>query len=160
SVIHLIGGNLFAFSKVTGIPFSLGYTFAAQTVSSAILFYALLRMGWLDILPIALKEVFHEAPDAILILNTDLKLVEANRAASLLLTSLKAGEAIELPGADISKILGRCIAEAQPDAGLELQLGKSVYWVRSLRLTHKVERAGFLLILTDITSRKRADQER
>jgi len=159
SVIHLIGGNLFAFSKVTGIPFSLGYTFGAQTLSSAILCYALLRMGWLDILPIALKEVFHDAPDAILILNTDLKLVEANRAASLLLPSLKAGEPIELPGADLSRILDRGADEA-PNAGWELKLRESVYWVRSLRLTHQVERAGFLLILTDITSRKRADQER
>ena len=160
SVIHLIGGNLFAFGKVIGIPFSLGYTFGAQTLSSAILFYALLRMGWLDILPIALKEVFHDAPDAILILNTDLKLVEANRAASLVLPSLKAGEPIELPGADISEILGHSPEEAQPGGGSEVKLGESVYWVRSLRLTHKVERAGFLLILTDITSRKRADQER
>ena len=159
SVIHLIGGNLFAFSKVTGIPFSLGYTFGAQTLSSAMLCYALLRMGWLDILPIALKEVFHDAPDAILILNTDLKLVEANRAASLLLPSLKAGEPIELPGADLSRILDRGADEA-PNAGWELKLRESVYWVRSLRLTHQVERAGFLLILTDITSRKRADQER
>jgi signal transduction histidine kinase len=160
SVIHLVGGNLFAFSKVTGIPFSLGYTFAAQTVSSAILCYALLRMGWLDILPIALKEVFHEAPDAILIVNTDLKLVEANRAACVLLPSLKGGEPIELPGIRLTRALDPAVREAEPDVGSELKLGDSVYWVRSLPLTHKVERAGFLLILTDVTSRKRADQER
>src|SRR5262249_19515870 len=67
SVLFFAGGSLFAFSKVTGIPFPLGFTFAAETLSSAILCYALLRMGWLDILPIALKEVFHDAPDSILV---------------------------------------------------------------------------------------------
>src|SRR5262249_25101297 len=50
--------------------------------------------------------------------------------------------------------------EASPDSGSELKLGESVYWVRSLRIAHKAERAGFLLILTDITSRKRAEEER
>src|SRR5262245_3674795 len=160
SVLFFVGGNLFAFSRVTGIPFPLGFTFAAETLSSAILFYALLRMGWLDILPIALKEVFHDAPDSILVLNTDLKLVEANRAASNLLPSLRAGEPVELPGADLSQILNPGADETSPDSGLELKLGESVYWVRSLRITHRVERAGFLLILTDITQRKHAEEER
>src|SRR5215831_3136376 len=160
SVLFFVGGNLFAFSKVTGIPFPLGFTFAAETLSSAILFYALLRMGWLDILPIALKEVFHDAPDSILVLNTDLKLVEANRAASILLPSLRAGEPVDLPGADLSKILNPGSEESPPDSGSELKLRGSVYWVRTLPITHKLERAGFLLILTDITLRKRAEEEK
>jgi len=160
SVIHLIGGNLFAFSRMTGIPFPLGYTFAAQTLSSAILCYALLRMGWLDILPIAFREVFRETPDSILVLNTDRKLVEANRAASLLFPALRAGDLVELPGSDISRILDPVAGGALPDSGSEVMLGDSVFWVRCLRIKHKVERAGFLVILTDITIRKRSEQEK
>jgi signal transduction histidine kinase len=160
SVVHLVGGNLFAFSRVTGISFPLGYTFAAQTLSSAMLCYALLRMGWLDILPIALKEVFNSTPDPILILNTDRKLVEANRAATLLLPLMRAGDPVELPGAHIPGIVHPGNNEPLPDSGTELRLGDSVYWVRSLSITHKVETAGFLLILTDITLRKRAEDEK
>src|SRR5262249_50534669 len=160
SILFFLGGNLSAFRSVTGIPFPLGFTFAAVTLSSAILCYALLRMGWLDILPIALKEVFHDAPDSILVLNTDLNLVEANRAASILLPSLRAGEPVDLPGADLSKILNPGSEESPPDSGSELKLRGSVYWVRTLPITHKLERAGFLLILTDITLRKRAEEEK
>jgi len=158
SVLFFVGGNLFAFSRVTGIPFPLGYTFAAETLSSAILCYALLRMGWLDILPVALKEVFHETPDSILILNADGRLVEANRAALLLLPALRTGDPIELPGVDISQIQDP--AAPATLTGAELRLGGSVYWLRSLRITHRIETAGFLLILTDITLRKRAEEEK
>jgi len=160
SVLFFVGGNLFAFSKVTGIPFPLCFTFAAETLSSAILCYALLRMGWLDILPIALKEVFHDAPDSILVLNTDLKLVEAKLTASVLLPALRAGDPVKLPGADLSEILNQGREELSRDSGSELKLGESVYWVRTLPITHKLERAGFPLSRNDITSRKRAEEER
>ncbi|HKV41773.1 MAG TPA: PAS domain S-box protein, partial [Blastocatellia bacterium] len=117
--------------------------------------YALLMMGFLDVLPIALREVFLAMADAVLVLDGQARLVQANPAASKIFQGIQVGSDLDGCAPQIGEKIGRCRGRGAHE--FEYDIGDSVYWGRTIELRSQAGAAGLLVILTDITRRKRAE---
>lgn len=121
--------------------------------------YALLKMGFLNILPVALHQIFHNMNDAILVLDIHLRIVESNSPALQIFPTIHPGSCLQERLPEIHSKLETLQKSKDQNLELEINLGDYVYWVRSIPLFIQHQPAGWILILTDITKRKRAEEQ-
>ncbi len=163
SVLVPWGTNIYIF---TNQPFSsdLDFTSIAFTITGLVLAWGLFRYRLLDIVPAAHSAVVESMTDAVIALDIQDRIVDCNRAAERVL------------GHKAEKVIGRSIADvvAYPDlierfrdeleVSTELTFGeRDAVCHYDLRISplHQRERlTGRLVVLRDITARKRAEQER
>jgi PAS domain S-box-containing protein len=134
------------------------FTPLSITIASLLLAWGLLRTSYFDVIPIARKAVMDYFTDPVLVLDRQDILIDANPAAAALL-------GLEQPG-----LPGKALADLLPElaAGLysneqrlvsELCLhgkaGDRYFDVNSTPLYHRGRLSGRLLILQDITPRRR-----
>jgi PAS domain S-box-containing protein len=155
SILPTLIGVIFIALQVTGSDFDPKYTVFLLALTNIIFGYALLSMGWLDILPIAVREVFLSMTDAVLVLDTDDRLVHGNPAAFGAMSRLRPGDCLGAQVPVLADCLLRCRATGSKE--FECKHADAVYWGRIIEMRAHREVAGTLMILTDITERKRAD---
>ena len=147
-------GNLLWLTRQWGIPLGFDLTPLFFTITNAVFAYALLKMGWLNILPVAIREVFHSMADAVVVLDAEGTVVQHNPAALVVFPDIRSGERFEDCGGVIAESAQR---HRGSQTAFESKLKRAVYWGRVIEIGSSEEPAGSLLILTDITERKRAE---
>jgi PAS domain S-box-containing protein len=116
-------------------------------------------MDWLNILPIAFREVFNAISDPVIVLDRTERIVQGNSAALRVFPTLRHGEVLDASVPELIQALKRCRGSDGRKAEFESSLGESIYLVRADEILTKGEVAGSLVILSDITERKRAESE-
>jgi len=157
STLPLVGGALYIAKQMAGArgP-NLTPVFLALT--SVTFAYALLKMDWLNILPIAFREVFNAISDPVIVLDRAERIVQGNPAALRVFPTLRHGEVLDANVPELIQALTRC-RESDARKEFESTFGESVYVVRCDEILTKGVVAGSLIILSDITERKRAESE-
>lgn len=130
----------------------------ALPLANALMAVALLGMGFLDLLPVAFREVFHAMGDAVLVLDPAGRVIQMNRMAQRVFPDTRTGDLLEAKAPRLGQQV-KCDLAAGEEEAFECQLGEAVYWVRTLGLHLHEESAGLIIILTDITTRKRAEEQ-
>lgn len=121
--------------------------------------YALLKMGFLNILPVALREIFHNMNDIVIVLDTHNRIVQSNGMGLRTFPGILPGKLLADCAPEVASKLNETQALASETSEAEIDLKGSIYWVRSILLQVKDQPAGQILILTDITRRKRAEEQ-
>jgi signal transduction histidine kinase/DNA-binding response OmpR family regulator len=158
STLPLVGGALYIAKQMAGArgP-NLTPVFLALT--SVTFAYALLKMDWLNILPIAFREVFNAISDPVIVLDRTQRIVQGNPAALRVFPALRHGDVLDASVPELIEALKRVRGSSGRKAEFESTFGESVYLVRADEILTKGEVAGSLVILSDITERKRAESE-
>jgi PAS domain S-box-containing protein len=146
-------GNLLWLTRQWAIPLVVDLTPLFFTITNAVFAYALLEMGWLNILPVAIREVFHSMADAVVVLDAEGTVVQHNPAALGVFPDIRSGERFEVCGG----VIAESARQYRHQAAFESKHNRAVYWGRVIEIGGSEEPAGSLLILTDITERKRAE---
>lgn len=152
----ILGNLVWITRHQTGIELSLDPTPLLFTLTNVLIAYALLHLGWLKILPVAINEVFNAMSDAVLVLDKDGRVVEGNPSALGVFPRLERGDHLENCAPRLAASLREC--EKETNKEFEIALEHSVYWGRVIEMRAHNEAAGSLVILTDITERKRAEE--
>lgn len=159
SILPLVGGALYIAKQMAGGGRGPNLTPVFLALTSATFAYALLKMGWLNILPIAFREVFNAISDPVIVLDRTERIVQGNPAALRVFPTLRRGDVLDASIPELIQTLKRCRESGGRKAEFESTLGESVYWVRADEILTNGEDAGSLVILSDITERKRAEAE-
>ncbi len=137
---------------------SVDFTPLAMTAAGLLLSFAVARLQLIDLMPIAHERIFEALEDGLLVLDPKDRVVEANAAVQVLLGN---------PGRPImGRMLvetSRTLVEFAPDEGrVEIRVGEPPrdLDVRVLPLRHSNgQPLGRLLVLHDVTARKRIEEE-
>jgi len=125
-------------------------------------FYILFRLEFLDLLPLALSEVFSAISDPIFLVNNRMVILRLNRAAQKLVPQAAPGDALHERLPDLSlKIAERTLErdDAPSPEPIQLRLEERHYLVRMIEVRPSNERAGLAVMLTDVTDLTRAREE-
>lgn len=153
----ILGNLLWITRHQTGIDLSLDPTPLLFTLTNVLIAYALLHLGWLKILPVAINEVFNAMSDAAVVLDKDGRVVEVNPSALGVFPGIERGDLLASCAPRLAASLGE--GEKEMNKEFEIPLKHSVYWGRMIEMRARNETAGSLVILTDITERKRDEEE-
>ena len=159
STLPLVAGVVYIARQMAGSTRAPNLTPVFLALTSAIFAYALLRMDWLNILPIAFREVFNAISDPVMVLDRAERIVQGNPAALRVFPTLRHGEVLDASVPELVQALKVCRGSGGGKAEFESTFGESVYLVRADEILTKGEYAGSLLILSDITERKRTEAE-
>ncbi|MGD8389321.1 MAG: histidine kinase N-terminal 7TM domain-containing protein, partial [Desulfobacteraceae bacterium] len=156
----LYTSNLSPFLRADFTPF-------AFMVSSLMLAYALSRYRLLDLRPVAREAVMENMADAVLVLDTQDRLVDLNAAAAERVVSGVKGDIIGSKAEEVLPDLFPLVARHRSGREMqaEIHLGSKAdagdYELRVSPLYHRRgHQAGWLVILRDISERKQAEAER
>ncbi len=152
----ILGNLLWITRHQTGIDLSLDPTPLLFTLTNVLIAYVLLHLGWLKILPVAINEVFNAMSDAAVVLDKDGRVIEVNPSALGVFPGIERGDLLASCAPRLAASLGEC--EKEMNKEFEIALKHSVYWGRMIEMRARNETAGSLVILTDITERKRAQE--
>ena len=158
STLPLVGGALYITKQIVGSGRGPNLTPVFLALTSVTFAYALLKMDWLNILPIAFREVFNAISDPVIVLDRTERIVQGNPAALRVFPTLRHGEVLDANVPELIRALKRCRG-SDGRKEFESTLGESVYLVRCDEIPTKGGVAGSLIILSDITERKRAETE-
>jgi signal transduction histidine kinase len=159
STLPLVGGALYIAKQMAGGGRGPNLTPVFLALTSVTFAYALLKMDWLNILPIAFREVFNAISDPVIVLDRTERIVQGNSAALRVFPTLRHGDVLGASVPELIQALKRCRGSDGRKAEFESTLGESIYLVRADEILTKGEDAGSLVILSDITERKRAEAE-
>jgi two-component system sensor kinase FixL len=155
NLLPIVGGFAEALQLLPVSMRRVGGLGLAEGANGILTCYALLMMGFLDVLPIAMREVFLAMSDAVLVLDNESRVVQVNPAARKVFRRLDPGTQIEAASPELTGKIGSCIAAGREE--FEADIGGVVYWGRLLQFRSTADVAGLLVILTDITPRKRME---
>ncbi|HLG17941.1 MAG TPA: histidine kinase N-terminal 7TM domain-containing protein [Blastocatellia bacterium] len=156
AALPLLGNLSWVTQYISGIRLALDPTPMLFAVSNAVFAYALLRMNWLSIFPVALREVFHSMSDAVVVVDGDDRVIQANPAALRVFPRVEPGSPLETLTSDPARRLESGRPSEQKE--FELDIGDSIYWGRRIALLDQQKIEGSLFILTEITERKRNEE--
>jgi len=164
-LILLLGSGTFFTSTLFAslrerITFSRLNVFDLSIILSSIVFaFTYFRTHSPDILPIALREVFRNMNDAVLVLDPLFRVIRSNSAAKAIFHSIQ-------PGDELNKFIlqsGSKLDQIQTDPSkvseFEINIKGFIYWVRYIPILTQNHPAGGIIILTDITKRKHAEEQ-
>jgi len=123
--------------------------------------FSVVRFEWLDLMPIARDQVFHSMADAVVVVDADGRIVDLNRRAERVVGDA-AADAVGRQLSDLAPALAPALDAADERAQSEVTVdtpdGQRVFDLRLSSATPSVGgRAGYALILHDITARKAAE---
>src|SRR6185295_8701429 len=121
--------------------------------------YAILKMDWLNIIPIALREVFNAISDPVVVIDRSERMVLGNPAALRIFPTLRHGDVLDENVPELIQALRQCRESSGRKAAFESTFGESVYLVRADKILTNSDDGGSMVILSDITERKRAEAE-
>ncbi len=159
SLPPILGNAVWLTRHQTGIDIGIDPTPLLFTVTNIVMAYALLRLGWLRVLPIAINEVFNAMSDAVVVLDLGERVVSGNPSALRVFPSLRRGVRLDACVPDLALSIRKCPASGQGAREFEFYLEESVYWGRVIEMSAGDGAAGALVIMSDITERKRAEEE-
>ncbi len=144
---------------------NLDLTPFAFLLSGAALSFGLLRFHFLDIVPVARDTVIEGMEDGVIVVDTEGRVVDLNPAARRILDRPDSeGDPVGDTLQRLAPRLDALLADASEEARVEVRLGKSAAW-RSYDLAvsplrdRAGRRTGRLLVLHDVTERKRSEEE-
>jgi PAS domain S-box-containing protein len=123
--------------------------------------FSVVRFEWLELTPIARDQVFHSMADAVVVVDADGRIVDLNRRAERVVDDA-AADAVGRQLSDLAPALAPALDAADERAQSEVTIdtpdGQRVFDLRLSSVTPSVGgRAGYALILHDITARKAAE---
>lgn len=128
--------------------------------------WALLRLQFLDVVPIARDRVVEDLQDAVLVIGLTDRVADANPAAAALLGAT-VGDLVGRPASQLPAPVARAIADHGPTPSrreIELPVDAGTPRVLELRLTdahdHRKRLRGRIVVFHDVTERKQAEEER
>lgn len=129
------------------------------------LFWAMFRYRMLDIVPVARETVLENMSDGMLVLDSHGNVVDINQSAQQLL-GIKASQAIDQPAGQVIPPWSDLIDQYQKQAFAQSEITMNVSrqnWYFDVRIsplkTRRGHSNGYVVILRDITSRKRAENQ-
>ncbi|OGO19561.1 MAG: hypothetical protein A2Z14_02320 [Chloroflexi bacterium RBG_16_48_8] len=128
-------------------------------IANLLMAYALLRMDFLDILPVALREVFHHMNDAVLVLDPHFRVVQSNSAALQLFAQIPPGTGLTELSPHVASKTQDLVEDFSDAYEFEIEIDGYIKWCRVLSLRIKERLSGWILIFTDITQRKRVEEQ-
>jgi signal transduction histidine kinase len=130
-------------------------------VTDLCFFYILFKLEFLDLLPLALSEVFSAISDPILLVNNRMVILRLNHAAQRLVPQAKPGDGLHERFPDLAlKIAERAQGAADPaPLPIQLQLEGRQYLVRMIDVGPAHQRGGMAVMFTDVTDLTRAREE-
>lgn len=139
----------------------LNYASASLSLTGVLYGYALFKYRYLDLFPLARDVLFEQMHDAVLVLNDQDSIVDANRAAQKLFT-----DQLDLVGKSYDKIRATYfhdVASKMPEGdtpGTPVAIGKRMYDVTYNHVIDQRGRGSFALILFhDVTEREILHQQ-
>jgi PAS domain S-box-containing protein len=142
------------------------FTFLASYVNPAnfflsmggtIMLYALMKMGFLDIIPIAMKEFFTSISDAVVIMNMNRAVADFNPAALKLFSSIKIGMDAGKMDETIAESLYKFGSTGEGDFSYKYR--NETYWGRFSYVKNGDVCIGLLLTLTNISGHEWMEEE-
>src|SRR4030095_5188789 len=156
--LPLVGGALYIARQATGVQ-GPNLTPVFLAITSVAFAYAILKMDWLNILPIALREVFNAISDPVIVIDRSERMMLGNPAALRIFPTLRHGDVLDESVPELIQALRQCRESSGRRAAFESNFGESVYLVRADKILTNGDDGGSLVILSDITERKRAEAE-
>ncbi|MBI4788343.1 MAG: PAS domain S-box protein [Chloroflexi bacterium] len=158
-------GNALFISSLSPFP-RLDLTPLSFTVSGAVLAWGLFRYRLLDIVPVARERVVEKLQDAVIVLDAQDRIIDANSAAQALL-GCKPEDAIGRPAGRVFSIYPDLVRRFQNEsvthAELEVDQGPARRYldldISTFKLHDQEQPGARLLVLRDVTTRKQLEQE-
>jgi PAS domain S-box-containing protein len=151
-------------TKLNPFPF-LDMNVLSLVVSSGLLAWSLFRYRLLDLAPAAHDMVVNSMSDAVLVLDTDQRIVEANPAAAALLAApgqQLIGQSAQTIFAGLSTKLSAPLNGAEVNEEVTVQHGDESRWL-DIRITPLHNQGGSnrgrVVMVRDITKQKQAEQQ-
>lgn len=152
---------IFGHSPVPGMDL----TASAFAISGLIVVLSILRFQTLDLVPAARSQVVDGIGDGVLVLDEQGRIVDLNPAGARLLR-LPAASVVGRSGADVtaqqpalSERL-RCLAESRSEVTINAADGEAHFDVMISALRRHSRISGWVVVLRDVTARRRAEAER
>ncbi|HEY0486004.1 MAG TPA: histidine kinase N-terminal 7TM domain-containing protein [Mycobacteriales bacterium] len=142
---------------------TLDLTPIAFTVTGVVLAWSLFRQRLLDLVPVARERVIDTMSDAVVVVDPQGRVADANPAAVALLDRAGRQRGAGTVGADAAEVFAGWagVLPLRGDAQLEVQVGAGagVVDVRVTELTDRADRpGGHLLVLRDVTRSRQAER--
>ncbi len=156
-------GNALFLSGLSPFP-RLDLTPLAFTLGGAVLAWGLYRHRLLDLVPVARDKVIENLQDAMLVLDSQNRIVDANQAAEVIL-GIRAERVIGKPSAAVPDAFAALVqqygqaTEAQTEVALGVGEAERHFDLRisSFKTERREQSVGRLWVFRDITERKRAE---
>lgn len=159
----LLGGVISSSSSI--LPVTLGHPPGLRLlpislgVMTATIAWALIRYNIYSIMPVAYDLIYHSMSDAVLVINTQHKIVRANPAAEKALgvprrNLLKQAFAQIMPKADAPLLFTDELVRFEAGGA-----GRSVYLGKCMPIKTDGHLRGWLMVLHDVTAKRRAEAE-
>jgi PAS domain S-box-containing protein len=146
--------DLSGYAPIPGLdlgPVSVAVTVAAAAIGTT-------RFEWVDLTPIARDRVFHSMTDAVVVVDTDGRIVDLNPRAEPIVGDA-AADAVGERLSERAPVLARALDDGRTNTEVTVDTpdGRRVFDLRRSRVASSVgDRAGHALILRDVTARKAA----
>jgi diguanylate cyclase (GGDEF)-like protein len=127
-------------------------------IANILLAYAILYMNFMDVLPIALREIFQHMTDAVIVLDRQERILQSNPAAIEIIPKLQPGEKLSRFSPEMGAKVVHHLEKNVETHEFEFKIGEVFYWSRKLTLEIQGKNEGSILILTDISERKRMEE--
>lgn len=174
SIMLIIGvllplfGNLIFISELSPLPENYDITPVIFSISGLAIWYAFSKLKLLDIFPIAREVVFENISDAIIVIDNEDRLVDYNQnAETFLRRKTKSNLTSNLEGKGLNKINEECgkLVKKLKDKNkirdtVKIECGENEKWYdinTSIITSKRDKKIGKVLILRDITARKKAE---
>jgi diguanylate cyclase (GGDEF)-like protein len=144
-------------------PWGLDLAPVAMSISAVLAYFAVIRLEFFDMVPLAHSLVFTNMRDAVLVTDLKFRLVDLNPAARLLLPNLSADDR----GCDIAQRFGQSSALRpifdEPDrmhqVELDIDSEPHTFEVRVLPLLNGEQQPGWAVLWADVTAQVRLVRE-
>jgi PAS domain S-box-containing protein len=156
SGIAFVGNVIWVSRDFTGLNVPVDPTPLLFFVANVVFFYALFRMGFLELIPFAVREVFYNMEDGVIVLDKEGRIIEANPSASKMFGKLSPSTSLSTTSPELFNEISSVFNMEKSE--FEMKIGNRHIWVRALKLITEGEHAGTLAILTDITEIKRKEE--
>ena len=156
-------GNLVYLAGLSPLP-GLDLTPLAFVITGLLMVWGLFRLQILNLVPIARDALIENMTDAVLVVDTNHRIVDANPAVGQLAghdRSHLVGQPVEILQQRWPKLMECCLgpAEVQVEIGLENLSPPQWFELRASPLYDRRQRLnGWLLVFHDITERKQAEE--
>lgn len=158
-VLPFIGAITWALGPRSGLVLPADPTPMLAIPVTAVMAYAVARLGSADLAPMAASQAFSAMSDAAIVVDPRLQVLHVNEAAERELPGAAAARTLPELLPEVVPHVVACLADEEGYVPFELRHHGGIYWGRAYRMGRKAPPIGCVVLLSDITDLRCAQEQ-